>query len=316
MKALQAGLLVVVGALGAFVFMRWKSSEPAPAPVMQEVKPPEAKAPEIKAPEVKPEPTTPEAPPVAAQPSSSPKTSAKPSAKFKPPQKPAPVTTAHHEPAQPPPAPPPVSSTPVVSPPPAVEPAPPVTTAAPPPPPPPPPLRKVVLKAGTLLPVRLIESVSSDRNKPGDTFTCSLDEELAVDGLVIAERGARCEGRVMDAARAGKVKGLSSIEVELTQLMTSDGQRVEIQTESFAKKGADSKGSDAAKIGGGAALGAIIGAIAGGGKGAAVGAAAGGAAGTGGVLMTRGKAAVINSETKLSFRLREPVTVTERRKRN
>jgi hypothetical protein len=162
---------------------------------------------------------------------------------------------------------------------------------------------------------RLIETVSSDRNRSGDTFTASLDEELVVDGLVIAERGARLEGRVTDAQAAGKVKGLSTIGVELTQLMTSDGQRIEIQTESFTKKGPESKGTDAAKIGGGAALGAIIGGIAGGGKGAAVGAAAGGAAGTGTVMMTRGKAAVINSETKLTFRLRDSVTITERRKK-
>jgi hypothetical protein len=165
------------------------------------------------------------------------------------------------------------------------------------------------------LPVRLIETVSSDRNHPGDTFTASLDEPLVVDGFVIAERGARVEGRVVSTQEAGRVKGLSQISLALTSIVTSDGQRVEIATDSFAKAGPESKGSDAAKIGGAAAIGAAIGAIAGGGKGAAIGAGVGGAAGTGGVIATRGKPAVLPSETKISFRLSNSVTVTERRRR-
>ncbi|MGH9657815.1 MAG: hypothetical protein ACRD96_04670, partial [Bryobacteraceae bacterium] len=99
----------------------------------------------------------------------------------------------------------------------------------------------------------------------------------------------------------------------LTQFTTSDGQRIEVRTETFAKKGPESKKEDAAKVGGGAALGAIIGAIAGGGKGAAIGAGVGGAAGAGTVAATRGKAAVLSSETRISFRLTEAVTVTERK---
>jgi len=108
------------------------------------------------------------------------------------------------------------------------------------------------------LPVRLVETVSSDRNHPGDTLTASLDAPLVVDGFVIAERGARAEGRIVETQQAGKVKGLASIAIELTRLSTSDGQRVEISTDTFTKMGPESKGSDAAKIGGGAALGAIM----------------------------------------------------------
>ena len=63
----------------------------------------------------------------------------------------------------------------------------------------------------------------------------------------------------------------------------------------------------------GAAGGAAIGAIAGGGKGAAIGAGAGGAAGAGTVLATRGKPAALPSETRITFRLAAPVTLTERK---
>jgi hypothetical protein len=165
-----------------------------------------------------------------------------------------------------------------------------------------------------LLPVRLQDSISSERNHPGDTFTAVLDAPLVVDGLVLAEKGSRVEGKIVESQRAGRVKGVASIALELTRLSLSDGQHVEISTDSFTKMAPATHGADAAKIGGGAALGAIIGAIAGGGKGAAIGAGAGGAAGTGTVIATRGKPAVLPSETKISFRLNNAVTVTERRR--
>jgi len=158
--------------------------------------------------------------------------------------------------------------------------------------------RSVTLPAGSLISVRLDESLSSERNQPGDSFRAVLDQPLAADGFVVAERGARVQGRIVEAERAGRVKGLSRLVLELTQLTTSDGQRVKVQTETFSRQGESSKGSDATKIGAAAVIGA----------------GAGGAAGTGGVMATRGKEAQLAIETRLSFRLRDAVTLTERLK--
>jgi len=59
-------------------------------------------------------------------------------------------------------------------------------------------------------------------------------------------------------------------------------------------------------------LGAAIGAIAGGGKGAAIGAGAGAAGGGGVAVATRGKPVELPVETRLTFRIEQPVTITER----
>jgi hypothetical protein len=160
--------------------------------------------------------------------------------------------------------------------------------------------------------VRLNDALSTDHNQAGDAFSATLDHPLIVDGLVIAERGSRLEGKVVSSEKAGRVKGVSELSIELVRLTTSDGQRVDLHTEPWAKSGPTSKKEDAAKVGGGAALGAIIGAIAGGGRGAAIGAGVGGAAGAGGTMATRGKAVVLPVETRISFRLHEPVTITEK----
>jgi hypothetical protein len=145
----------------------------------------------------------------------------------------------------------------------------------------------------------------------GDNFLATLDRPLMAEGLVIAERGARLEGRVVELEKAGRVKGVSSLGIQLVRLRTSDGQRVDIQTDTFRKQGPTTKKEDAAKVGAGAGLGAAIGAIAGGGKGAAIGAAIGGAAGAGGVAASRGKPAVLPVETRIDFRLNTAITLTE-----
>jgi hypothetical protein len=180
-------------------------------------------------------------------------------------------------------------------------------------PPPAPPARKVTLTAGTLIPVRLVESLASDKMSAGDSFSATLDAPLVVDSLVIAERGSRVQGRVVNVEAAGRVRGVAAMGIELTSIKTSDGQTVRVQTDTFERQAEKEVAKDAAKVGVAAGIGAAIGAIAGGGKGAGIGAAVGGAAGTGGVMATRGKPVVIPSETKISFRLSQPVTVTERK---
>ncbi len=171
---------------------------------------------------------------------------------------------------------------------------------------------RVTIPAGTQIVVRLQETLAADKMQPGDTFHATLDAPLEVGGFAIAERGARAVGRIVESDRAGRVKGVSKLVIELTQFTSSDGQTISIQTEAFNREGATSKKADAAKIGAGAAVGAALGAIFGGGKGAAIGAGAGGGAGAGTVLMTRGKPAVIEVETRVPFQIRSEVTVTER----
>ncbi|HKW99660.1 MAG TPA: hypothetical protein VJN43_18105 [Bryobacteraceae bacterium] len=313
MKPAQIGALIAVAAaaaVGGGFFVKWQSSRnvaPAPVAVASQPVSPVGPSAAPAEPEAQPSPFTDEKPQKEVKPARKPRVrhavETESMAQNQPPAEPA-------APAVQPPAPEQVSRPE----PPAAAPASPapVEAEAPAPPPPPPP-RKVTLAAGTLIPARTIEGLSTDRNQAGDTFTATLDQPLVVDGLVIAERGAHLEGKIVRAERAGRVKGVSDLAIELTQLNLSDGQRVEIETETFEKHGNTSKREDTAKVGAGAALGAIIGAIAGGGKGAGIGAAAGGAAGAGDVLVTRGKAAELKPETRINFRLRNSVTITERR---
>ena len=307
MKRFEIVLLVAAGAIGGALIMKVAERParlPVPAPALAPVLAQATAPAPTPAPVPVPEPAAPKAP---ARPSPYVPLLA---------GNPEPVAVAPDEPA--PEVAPPIAA-PAVEPP-KEEPAPP-TQPVPPvrvepenvtPPPPPPEPHKVTLNAGMLLPVRLVDGLSSERNAPGDAFLATLDKELVVDGFVIAERGARVEGRVVASDRGGKVKGVAGIAVELTRLHTSDGQNVAIRTDSFERHADQSRGDDVQKVAVGAAVGAAIGAMAGGGKGAAVGAGVGGGAGAGDVMLTRGKPATLPSETRISFRLRAPLTLTER----
>src|SRR5579871_2562503 len=195
------------------------------------------------------------------------------------------------------------------SPPPPPEPAPaPVAAPAPPPPPPQPVSVKHNIPAGTILSVRLIDSLDSSRNRVGDTFRATLNAPIRADGDIAVPAGVEVQGIVADASNAGRFSGRSDLKLELTKL-TVHGEAYPLQTEDYDKSGnARGKGT-AETVGGGAGLGAIIGAIAGGGKGAAIGGLAGAGAG-GAVRGAKGAQAIhFPSETVLTFRLSQPLTV-------
>jgi hypothetical protein len=165
----------------------------------------------------------------------------------------------------------------------------------------------VTIPAGALITIRLADTLSSSKNHAGDAFSATLDQPLVVDGFAVAERGAHIEGRVIDTGQSGK-----DLALQLIKLHTSDGQDVPLNTEKITREGSQDTGRQTGeKVGGGALIGAVIGAIAGGGKGAAIGAGAGGAAGGGVAAATHRKPAQRLVETRLTFRLAQPVTLTE-----
>ena len=168
----------------------------------------------------------------------------------------------------------------------------------------------LTIPPGTVIFTRLAEPLSSDHNHAGDTFTATLDRPIVVDGWVVARRGETIVGSVTTAQKAGRIKGTSQLGLELTDITVVDGQQLPVLTELWRGSGGTSHGSDAAGIATTTGAGTIIGAAADGGAGAGIGAGAGAAAGIAAVLLTRGRPTVLGPETLLSFRLKDPVTVS------
>ncbi|MBZ5512828.1 MAG: hypothetical protein LAN70_16900 [Acidobacteriia bacterium] len=154
---------------------------------------------------------------------------------------------------------------------------------------------------GTPITIRMIDSLSSETAREGDTFHATLDQAiLDADGRTLYPRDADVDGRVVRAQPSGRLSDPGELGLILTAI-SFGGQRYPINTQPWNSKGESHTRSNTQKIGGGAALGAIIGAVAGGGKGAAIGAGVGAAAGTGAAAASGKKEARIESEALLTF---------------
>src|SRR5262245_560214 len=79
---------------------------------------------------------------------------------------------------------------------------PPAPPAVPPPPAPP---RRFAVPAGTEVSIILTDALSSGKNQAGDQFQASLAAPIVIDGQTVVDRGAKVQGRVVDAESSGRV---------------------------------------------------------------------------------------------------------------
>jgi len=166
----------------------------------------------------------------------------------------------------------------------------------------------LVVPAGTVLTVRLGETLSSKSSQAGEAFTAAVTDPVTVDGRTAIPAGSEATGTVVDAKPLGRFKGGASLQIKLTSIKVN-GREHSVDTSSIVRTQQGKGKRSAGFIGGGAGLGAIIGGIAGGGKGAAIGALAGAGAGTAGTAYTGNKEIVLPAEAALTFKLEQPLEV-------
>ena len=220
------------------------------------------------------------APEAAANPAPAPAPTPTPAAAVPTPAAPSPVAAAPAAPAPPPPAPTPA----------------------------PKPQERLTIPDGTVLTVRMVDSIDSSRNKPGEEFAATLDSPIVVGDRLLASRGADARVRLVTANSAGHIEGQSQLQLELINV-TINGVPYETHCGYYEQHGGSRGTRSAETIGGGAVVGALLGGIFGHGKGAAIGSIAGAGAGTAVQVSTKGQQVKIPSETKLDFTLKDPVTV-------
>jgi hypothetical protein len=158
----------------------------------------------------------------------------------------------------------------------------------------------------TPLTVRVATEVNSGTAQAGQRFQGNLDADLVADGRVVATRGTKVYGRVVEAKAGTGTGGKPALTLELTDIEVG-GRVVALATEPVSFSGEAKKAGK--KVVGGAALGAGIGGMIDGGEGAAWGAAAGAVVGVAAAKSSPGNQVAVAAGTALEFRLARPLSV-------
>ena len=172
---------------------------------------------------------------------------------------------------------------------------------------------QVTVPAGTSLQVRLGGTISTGTTEAGTAFEGTLAEALVVNGTTVAPVGSSVAGQVTHVVSSGRLTRPAELSLVLNSLTPTGGGDIGISTETWGMKGESHKKRNIGMIGGGAGAGAVVGALTGGKKGAAIGSAVGAGAGTGVAAATGKKEIELAPETKLTFKLSGPFTVSVRK---
>jgi len=173
---------------------------------------------------------------------------------------------------------------------------------------PPPPSGPVTIPAGTLLPVRLAETLDTAHLKSGTFFQATAAADVYQNGVLAIPRGAVLTGQVVESKKPGELGGSAELRLQLTNVNLG-GTVFPLASDVWSSKGPNKAGYTVGNTAGGAALGAIIGGLIGGGSGAAIGAGVGGVGGLAASSATNGPRLILPVESQVVFHLTGPVTV-------
>lgn len=165
----------------------------------------------------------------------------------------------------------------------------------------------ITVPAGTLITVRLIDSIDADLTGVGERFRASIDDPVSIGGRIVIPRYADATVQVMRVEQSGALKGSDEVALKLYDV-TLGGRSYPLAT-NYAEHQGKGKGRKTVRN---TALGGIGGAVLGGIFGGAKGAAKGAAIGAGGgvaVSALRGTKLRIPSESRLEFVLRAPLGI-------
>src|SRR3989442_10437688 len=87
----------------------------------------------------------------------------------------------------------------------------------------------VTVPQGTVLHVRLAETLDTKRNRSGDRFTATLDSPVNVAGNAVIPKGAKFSGRIDTSAPSGRLKGRAVMNLSL-DAFELNGKRYDIST--------------------------------------------------------------------------------------
>jgi hypothetical protein len=187
---------------------------------------------------------------------------------------------------------------------------------------------EITIPAGTRIPVRLKNAISTKSSHEGDPIYAQSTFPVVVNDHIVVPAGTYVQGKISQIRPAGRLKGRAEVLVHFTTLIYPSGYTVILpgaiedapgvdKAHTKDKEGTIQADSDKAKTAGTiaapAAQGAIIGAVTHGGEGALIGAGIGGAVGTTIAALSHGNEVRMGPGTTLEVVLQRDVSVDAHR---
>ncbi|HLH06305.1 MAG TPA: TrbI/VirB10 family protein, partial [Terriglobales bacterium] len=185
----------------------------------------------------------------------------------------------------------------------------------------------LTIPAGTQVPLRLKQAISTKNAKPGDAVYAETVFPVVLNDRIMIPAGTYVQGRISEVKRPGRVKGRAEILMHFTSLIFPNGytallpgsvqnvpgsgnEHVKGQEGTIEQNGDKTKdaGTIATTAGTGAAIGGLAGQSI---KDAAIGGGVGAAAGLIATLVTRGPDVMLPEGTSVQMVLQRPLTLDE-----
>lgn len=94
----------------------------------------------------------------------------------------------------------------------------------------------VVLNEGTVLRVRLMETLDSRTADEGDLINFEIADDVSVNGVVVVKSGAKVTGSVMDAQKSGMLKK-ARLSFTMDYAQAVDGQNIPLTSPGINRGG-------------------------------------------------------------------------------
>jgi len=106
----------------------------------------------------------------------------------------------------------------------------------------------ISLSEGTILRVRLLETLDSRISKNGDMVNLEASEDLVVNGFVVVKKGAKVTGMVTDASAAGIGGKKGSLNLSIDYVQAVSGKNIKLRYASSSSGKSRSVGVVAAAV--------------------------------------------------------------------
>lgn len=187
-----------------------------------------------------------------------------------------------------------------------------------------PKIHQYTIPAGTQVPIRLENAISTKTSRPGEAVYARTTFPVAINEKIVIPAGTYVQGKIAQIKPAGRLKGRAEVLLHFTTLIYPSGYTVMLpgalenapdvdKAHVKDKEGtiqADSnKAKTAATIAQPAGEGALVGALARGGEGALIGAGVGGAIGTTIAALSHGNEVTFHPGTTLEVVIQREVQI-------